>query len=827
MDATYPINFPPGNTKILGYSDILNFNQNLSEDQWTTKVNFDATPERNFCETSLGYGKYRIDFYEGPDQDNFTFVDYCIIDYSDANYGKSIFQGEQKIRIDFRPLNEITFNFLSSTIPNNINLVGKNIRVWEQYGSGFPAVAPSKGMFNDTTLAQYHNFPIDAKQFGAIEHLTPGDFGLNMAVKYTGANIRQNQILNFNKSELTINDGIIFPVNQTSEINFTGEGAKFTAKNNSQVIVPTGFLINLNDSANINLDGTKLTTNSSVNQWRGIRLMNVGNNSYIQNSTIENADTAVYMLDQLTRPFTFKSNTVNLTRSGQGYRSVLNFRNAYNFLISENEFNLPALEVTGNYKETAIHIANYQNLTSGSRSSINIKDNKFYNGYHQLNLLAYTSNLIPVYVSGNVFSNSFTNIIGRKCIGDIKNNEFTNTVPIPSFPFTENCITNYGHLNYYGNQFQSPQYNILSGYQSYSNLAPIRDNNNEFVWTGGMNNLVNNSFDNIYTYEIGYVYTNEGRNNFTVSNSSYRHIYGELIDTSIFYYANNNCWYGNNNQANIDLFNSLGDPVPYEAIPSPNCNFELGPEGLITFDKGFGIIDSMKTSNSGLTNPASDAEKKYAESIKEIASNDLNSALNNLKAVITDYNDSRYSGISVYKVYDLYCSKDTMEIQSVTNQLFGELKSFLENRIQENSNNEDFVKLACEVILMCDVKMKNYNTAMTGYEYIALNDPNFLARISAGLEYLSVSSLINGTGGGIKSKMHKDNLPVNKALKIIYSKKVNKSKSNKIGVDERKNYDRKVNEILNSSMTLTKEDKIKLIENETLAQMNTGKKSQR
>jgi len=92
-------------------------------------------------------------------------------------------------------------------------------------------------MFNDTTLAQYHNFPIDARVYGAINHVSPGDFGLNMTVKYQGANIRQNQVLNFNKSELTINDEIIFPVNQTSEINFTGKGAKFMAKNNSQVIV--------------------------------------------------------------------------------------------------------------------------------------------------------------------------------------------------------------------------------------------------------------------------------------------------------------------------------------------------------------------------------------------------------------------------------------------------------------------------------------------------------------------------------------------------------------------------------------------------------------
>ena len=112
LDATNKI--PSSSEKIYGYSKILNFNQNLNEDQWTIKINFDASELFQDCETSLGYGKYRIDFYSGPDQDNFLFIDYCIIDYSDANYGTSAFQGEQKIRIDFRPADQITFNFLAA-----------------------------------------------------------------------------------------------------------------------------------------------------------------------------------------------------------------------------------------------------------------------------------------------------------------------------------------------------------------------------------------------------------------------------------------------------------------------------------------------------------------------------------------------------------------------------------------------------------------------------------------------------------------------------------------------------------------------------------------
>ncbi len=72
-----------------------------------------------------------------------------------------------------------------------------------------------------------------------------------MDVKYQGANLKQNQKLNFDKCELTIKENIVFPANQTSEMNFYGKGAKFAAKNNSVINALSGFIINLNDSADI------------------------------------------------------------------------------------------------------------------------------------------------------------------------------------------------------------------------------------------------------------------------------------------------------------------------------------------------------------------------------------------------------------------------------------------------------------------------------------------------------------------------------------------------------------------------------------------------
>jgi len=107
-------------------------------------------------------------------------------------------------------------------------------------------------MFNDTTLAQYHNFPIDARVYGAINHVSPGDFGLNMTVKYQGANIKENSALNFKNSAMTINEGIIFTVNNNnSKIDFSGKDSKFIKNNASQVKMPHGFIIRIADTAGI------------------------------------------------------------------------------------------------------------------------------------------------------------------------------------------------------------------------------------------------------------------------------------------------------------------------------------------------------------------------------------------------------------------------------------------------------------------------------------------------------------------------------------------------------------------------------------------------
>lgn len=93
LKAAYPI--PQQNDKIWGVQQYELSNQTAQN--WFVVANFDKSEYLNGCHFSLGYGRYRIDFYEGV---NKTFT--CDIDFSDVNFtGISTSTYYQQMRIDY------------------------------------------------------------------------------------------------------------------------------------------------------------------------------------------------------------------------------------------------------------------------------------------------------------------------------------------------------------------------------------------------------------------------------------------------------------------------------------------------------------------------------------------------------------------------------------------------------------------------------------------------------------------------------------------------------------------------------------------------------
>lgn len=817
LDARFPIDV--ANNKIFGFTKILKYDKTLPEQEWTAKINFDATSDILNCESSLGYGKYRIDFYHGQSIDSFSFSDYCMIDYSDANYGTDAFQGEQKIRIDYRSISSLTFNFLNSTTPHSIDEVGKAIKVWEQFGNGLNPSEPSKGIFNDTTIAAYHDFPIDARQFGAVDHISPGEFNLNFTIKYPGAAVRQNQSLKFLRSIFTISEGIEIPFNQSAEISVYGKNGKFESRPGSVVEVPADFVIKVSDSADINVDGAKFTTGSSQMIWRGIRLQNIGRNSSIINSDIEFADTAVSLTENSGNPFVLKSNRFKVFRTSGNSRAIFT-RNSYNLLIQGNDFFLPDVDQSGDFREAAIHILCYMNFQPTAKvHSINIADNNFYGGYYQVNVLGFASNYIPVYISGNHFEDAFYNFLARKCTGFVKNNRFVNRYE-PAFNgiYSASINTNYSSLNLYGNSFKSIMYNIISGYLSYPNIAPVVNQNNQLIWTGGKNDFVNDYLDNIYIHNGGYLFADLGENIFELSDLAFRNIYGFVDDSCTVFHANRNCWIGNNRRPVIKLYNDAG-LITYFAKPSPDCQGEIQPVGYLNFDNGYNLTNSIIVSGNNSPVNVPEDELLFSGALENISSGNPEQAINKYKELIDNYPQSSYLESSLDKLYRTYSSIDTIDDQNVTNQLMGDLRDYLRSKICEYGDREHFVRVAYELMMMCETRMKNYHEAMSGYEFIVLYDKDSVYRINAAIEYASVSLLANGSGGSESSGngKHKRERPVQTILKKIFNKRSGYEK--KSGNHGEEGYI-KAADLINKSKVLNDRELTTSIENQMLEQIS-------
>lgn len=173
---------------------------NQTNQQYYTKINFDKSPDYQGCHFSLGYGKYRIDFYVNSVK---TFS--CNVDFSDANYTGTTIPNQyiQQFKIEYRDNGTVwaKFNDLNASYYQieNTNPPSTFV-VWEQLGTLNPPLTPNKGDFTDSQDPNtiYHSFPLDATSFGYFAHETPEEVYLNVKMANYDANLIANKTLIFN-----------------------------------------------------------------------------------------------------------------------------------------------------------------------------------------------------------------------------------------------------------------------------------------------------------------------------------------------------------------------------------------------------------------------------------------------------------------------------------------------------------------------------------------------------------------------------------------------------------------------------------------------------
>ncbi len=818
------------------------YHKTLSNDlnqEWFVNGNFDGTQQYDGCKYSFGYGKYRMDFYSGTTKE-FT----CDIDFSDANFtGVSTANYYQQMRIDYYGASDVRFQYYG-TGTSQVSVVNNGaIKIWEQLGTPNTAKVPNKGDFTDysESASLFHNYPLDATQSGFFKHLNPESVGMNLNITHYEVSLNsEHPDIIFRNCIFSLADGKTLNVENELDVplklSILGPEGKFISGVNSLVNIPNKFYIMIEEGAKIESNGTNFISSTENNTNYFICLYSPGN-SFIRNCSFLGIGNSIYSQDNGSNDIIIENNSFKKSTIGS-----IHILRTNNLLISNNNFDFES------YTGGGILIDNgawgeEENNNFPSEGSINIIGNYFHKGSFHIQIIG-TVELSRIFIDRNTFYDSpppdCIPIFLAFTIGTFSNNNIYS-------PYNYGISIVKSSLDLKTNYINSSLDNILDNTISYLNFAPTQTNN-ELIWTGGQNNLFSSSGGNIHSSlnsMTGFYYTNYGRNTFGINEYIDYHITGWFHDPGYVYYTYRNCWYLGEEACTPNI------SVWYYCGPSNNCFYNVQyddgmPSDCVAWDeiitdriisnKGYEIKDTILITQLNSIPPPSNETSLYGTGIKNLKLKNYNSTITNFKDLINTYPDSKYLGDCVYKLYECYTLSDTNRDQNFRNYIFGNLKSFLENKIQQYSNNLEFVNLAYDFVLRSEVKIKEYNVALDGYDFIANNSPNAEERLLASLCYLEVEDLIEGRSGGNKNIQKEKNengenvngIPIKEILSKNYSQLANMNRQRekteldnsknievtKTEMEKKKNFDKKLTEQANSnisnSSSLNKEEKREL-----------------
>jgi hypothetical protein len=383
---------------------------------------------------------------------------------------------------------------------------------------------------------------------------------------------------------------------------------------------------------------------------------------------------------------------------------------------------------------------------------------------------SYPAYLTPVYVYRNHFNNCAGVCFAGRMITDvIKQNTFSSS-------YAGNMINIWqSNINLLDNIFTSSGSTIMLN-NSYPGMAPV-PSVDSWNWLGGRNYLTAQYGNNI-TITAGYPITDYGQNSFTLNHNGYYHLFGTLPDSvASYYYCRDNCWYGPGGRITY-LYNNHINPIPllWQSNHNIDCYLDLNPTGWQIVDKGNDIYDTIFTTAMESGDSSTIDAALYSQSIEYINASNYFEGITDLKMLIDNYTTSSYIYTSLYDLYHCYEMLDTSDNQNTRDIMFSNLKNYLNDKIQQYCGDAQFVDIAYNLTLSCDTKMQNYNSAASGYEFIALYHPNEEIQLFASIDYTYIEELLNGGGSNsditkaFNLKKFLDKKPVHKIVKESYEK---------------------------------------------------------
>lgn len=242
--------------------------------------NWDKTQGSSESKFAFGIGKYKFEFYRRVEDSStglyhWEYSDYVYLDFSDVRLGllPSIYGSVYDIRLDYFSKDTITYQYNARALnyPDYdstfwlIDLVNKNIKMWELFGTCLDPIARERGNLKSDTSnnKSYLNWPIEANNYnGNIGQEDPGYLKMNLEIQ--------------NNHYARINRGIPFSVNDSATPSLKHSD---TYANNARLYVENNSVFTVREIAEL-----------EINKYGNVIIEDVGKMYMEDNSNIYFAD---------------------------------------------------------------------------------------------------------------------------------------------------------------------------------------------------------------------------------------------------------------------------------------------------------------------------------------------------------------------------------------------------------------------------------------------------------------------------------------------------------------------------------------------------------
>ena len=682
---------------------------------------------------------------------------------------------------------EVSTNGVINLWPHaTISLYGNSHMLWD-YHSEILCSQYSEIYIHDNAVVNNCNAITRGLQYTLSEN---GKYNIGINCPYSD-NYSNNIGCPDSGGHIILNDQAQVNLGQNCKIVFDGPDSYLEANPGTTISFDQNSGIEFTNGAYLSANGCTFTGTS----WNGLKFTNGGACS-ISNCTFTGAATCVDISNDKyhdTSQINISGNTFN-----DGKVTIDNGTNLYVLSNIFNCYNLTGdlLEVTNDLGELP---ENYH---------LDINYNTFEGGTGaQIRLDCYAGIITPFYITYNNFygpnSGGITGLLAYNIAGDFKNNNFQND----NYSLAAELIS--CNLNFYNNSLKSLTGNTLTMVEnSTARLAPVLNGDGTFTWYGGYNKIYLDYKDAQKSYTCAYfesgsnLYTDQGKNCFYIYDiPTNSHISGDLpnlCSMNPYYAAANNYWNTTPPQFQIYCGGNLAG-VNYtptsETCPSTGDNT---PISYAVTNMGGGIYDSISVTpgpgNGGLGGGESSVTKAppvnndrtlYALILHQKMQKDYSEAISNSVQLINTYDTSKYLASALDELYLCYQASDTSNNQNTTTVLFGQLKTYLVQKISDYQDLTNFVEKAYNYYLMCLVKQRAFTEAIAGYENIMNYNPDPLRRLTASWDRAAVVLLMNSGGGApnIVSKLEYpeakfQNKDPHKLVKDVFLKKQKEESDN-------------------------------------------------